>query len=75
MPLERKAWLFCSSDRGDQRAAVLYTLIQTVQFNDIDPPGWLVDVLARIAEHPVNGLDELLRRNWQVRPGVLSQAA
>jgi len=29
VPLGRKAWLFCGSDRGGQRAAVLYTLIQT----------------------------------------------
>jgi transposase len=29
IPLGRKAWLFCGSDRGGQRAAVLYILIQT----------------------------------------------
>lgn len=29
VPLGRKAWLFCGSDRGGQRAAVLYTLIQS----------------------------------------------
>ena len=36
----RKAWLFCSSDRGGQRAAILYALIQTAKLNDLDPrPG------------------------------------
>lgn len=75
VPLGRKAWLFCGSDRGGQRAAVLYTLIQTARLNEVDPQAWLADVLARIAEHPVNRLDELLPWNWQVRPGVLSQVA
>lgn len=28
VPLGRKAWLFCGSDRGGQRAAVLYTMIR-----------------------------------------------
>jgi transposase len=27
IPLGREAWLFCGSDRGGQRAAVIYTLI------------------------------------------------
>nr|WP_086494237.1 IS66 family transposase [Novosphingobium panipatense] len=75
VPLGRKAWLFCGSDRGGQRAAVLYSLIQTARLNDVDPQAWLADVLARIAEHPVNRIDELLPWNWQVRPGVLSQVA
>lgn len=67
VPLGRKAWLFCGSDRGGQRAAVLYTLIQTARLNDVDPQAWLADVLARIAEHPVNRIDELLPWNWQGR--------
>ena len=75
VPLGRKAWLFCGSDRGGQRAAVLYTLIQTARLNDVDPQTWLADALVRIAEHPVNRIDELLPWNWQVLPGVLSQVA
>jgi transposase len=75
IPLGRKAWLFCGSDRGGQRAAIIYTLIQTAKLNDIDPQAWLADVLARIADHPVSRLDELLPWNWRNRDGVLSQAA
>ena len=66
VPLGRKSWLFCGSDRGGQRAAVAYSLIQTCRLNDVDPQAWLVDVLARIAEHPVSRLDELLPWNWRV---------
>ena len=65
VPLGRKAWLFCGSDRGGQRAAVLYTLIQTCRLNDVDPQAWLADVLARIADHPVQRIDALLPWNWE----------
>lgn len=64
VPLGRKAWLFCGSDRGGQRAAILYTLIQTARLNNVDPQAWLTDVLARIADHPATRLDELLPWNW-----------
>lgn len=64
VPLGRKAWLFCGSDRGGDRAAVIYTLIQTARLNDVDPQAWLADVLARIADHPAHRLDELLPWNW-----------
>ncbi len=64
VPLGRKAWLFCGSDRGGQRAAILYTLIQTARLNNVDPQAWLADVLARLADHPVTRLDELLPWNW-----------
>jgi transposase len=74
VPLGRKAWLFCGSDRGGDRAAVIYTLIQTTKLNDVDPQAWLADVLARIADHPASRLDELLPWNWA--PSVpLAQAA
>ena len=63
-PLGRKAWLFCGSDRGGQRAAILYTLIQTTRLNDVDPQAWLADALARIADHPATRLDDLLPWNW-----------
>jgi len=75
VPLGRKAWLFCGSDRGGQRAAVIYTLIQTAKLNDVDPQAWLTDVLGRIADHPASLLAELLPWNWRKRGGVLSQAA
>jgi transposase len=73
--LGRKAWLFCGSDRGGQRAAVLYSLIVTAKLNDVDPQAWLADVLARIAAHPVQQLDELLPWNWRPAPVAKDIAA
>ena len=65
LALGRKSWLFAGSDRGGDRAAVMYTLIVTAKLNDIDPQTWLADVLARIAEHPAQRLDDLLPWNWK----------
>jgi transposase len=64
LALGRKSWLFAGSDRGAERAAVMYTLIQTCKLNDVDPQAWLADVLSRIAETPQSRLYELLPWNW-----------
>jgi len=72
IPLGRKAWLLCGSDRGGQRAAVIYKLIQTAKLNDFDPQAWLADVLARIADHPATRLDELLPWNGAQRSDAVA---
>ena len=64
LALGRKSWLFAGSDRGAERAAVMYTLIGTAKLNNVDPQAWLADVLARIADIPQNRLGELLPWNW-----------
>ena len=61
----RRNWTFCGSDTGGHRAAVMYTLIETAKLSGVDPRAWLADVLARIADHPMQRLDELLPWNWQ----------
>ena len=45
----------------------MYTLIATAKLNDINPQAWLADVLARIADHPVQRLFELLPWHWNGR--------
>jgi len=75
LALGRKAWLFAGSDRGGQRAALMYTLIVTAKMNDVDPQAWLADVLARIASHPFQRLDELLPWNWKKTQTAATLAA
>jgi transposase len=64
--LGRKAWLFAGSDRGGERAAIMFALIQTCRLNDVDPQAWLADVLARIADHKATNLAALLPWNWRL---------
>jgi transposase len=73
--LGRKAWLFCGSDRGGDRAAFMYTLIGTAKLNDLDPQAWLADVLARIANLPLSRLPELLPWEWARRRDATAIAA
>lgn len=61
--LGRKNYLFAGSDAGGERAANLYTLIGTAKLNELDPEAYLRDVLGRIAQHPINRIDELLPGN------------
>jgi len=63
--LGQKAWLFAGSDRGRNRVAAMHSLIVTAKLNDVDPRAWLADVLARIADHSVQRLHELLPWNWR----------
>jgi transposase len=73
--LGRKSWLFAGSDRGGQRAAVMYSLIVTAKMNDVDPQAWLAHVLANIAQHPASNLDDLLPWNWRPTDAAMRQAA
>jgi transposase len=63
--LGRKNYLFAGSDSGGERAAIIYTLLGTAKLNGLDPELYLRHVPERIAEHPVNRLQELLPCNLQ----------
>jgi transposase len=60
----RHNWTFAGSDRGGERAAAMYTLIETAKLNGVDPQAWLADVLARLPDHPARQLDDLLPWSW-----------
>ena len=58
--LGRKNYLFAGSDSGGQRAAAMYSLIGSAKLNGINPEAYLSEVLTRIADHPINRIEELL---------------
>ena len=61
----RKNWLFCGSDAGGERTAILYTLVATCKAHGIDSWAYLRDVLDRIPTHSNLRRAELLPRQWK----------
>ncbi|WP_375270841.1 transposase [Sphingomonas sp.] len=63
--LGRKNYLFAGSDKGGERAAAIYTLIQTARLNFVDPEARLRDVLTRIVDgHPATRVGAVMLEHW-----------
>src|SRR5580692_3039016 len=73
--LGRKNWLFAGSDDGGERAAAIYTLLGTAKLNDLNPESYLRYVLERIADHPINQIEDLLPWNLLAKMPELRIAA
>ena len=74
--LGRKNYLFAGADCGGERAAMLYSLIETAKLNGLDPQAYLRYVLTHLPEHPSHRVAELLP--WHVAEHLaepLAQAA
>jgi len=66
--LGRKNWLFAGSNKGGERAAGVLSLIETAKLNGLDPEAYLRAVLERIADHPINRINDLLP--WNMKLGL-----
>jgi transposase len=64
--LGRKNYLFAGSNRGAERAAMMYSFFATCKKNDVNPYQWLRKVLEIIPGHKVNRLTELLPQNLEL---------
>jgi len=71
--LGRKNFLFVGSDSGGERAAAMYSLIGSAKLNGLDPELYLRTVLARIADHPVSHIQDLLP--WNLAPTLQNYAS
>ena len=49
-----------SQNGSDIPTAIAYTLIETAKLNGVDPQAWLTNTLARIADHKITRIDDLL---------------
>jgi len=69
----RRNWLFAGSREGGERAAAIYTVIQTCKANGVDPQAYIADVIARGADDwPASRWDELMPWNWAREPTRLA---
>jgi hypothetical protein len=68
----RKNYLFAGSDAGGDRAAAIYSLIGSAKLNGLDPELYLRTVLAKIADHPISRIEELLP--WNLAPSLQTQS-
>jgi len=69
----RRNWLFAGSRAGGERAAAIYTVVQTCKANGVDPQTYIADVIAKIADDwPASRWDELMPWNWACEPARLA---
>ncbi|EIE5010494.1 transposase domain-containing protein [Salmonella enterica] len=64
--LGKKNWLFSGIDRGGDRGALMYSLIETCKINGINPEAYLRYVLSMLPEWPANRVKELLPWNVEL---------
>jgi transposase len=72
----RKNWLFAGSKAGGERAAAIYSVIETCKLNSVEPQAYIADVMEKIAgDWPASRWDELMPWNWKPEQRIPSQAA
>ncbi len=72
----RKNYLFAGSHEAAQRAAILYSLLNTCTLHGVNPQEWLVDVLKRIDTMAEEEMYTLLPQHWKAaQDAALPQAA
>lgn len=71
----RKNWLFCGSDEGAERAAILYTVLSTCKLAGAEPWAYLRDVLPELAlRGPQAEVEDLLPHRWVERQAAVAGA-
>jgi IS66 C-terminal element len=63
--LGRKNYLFCGSEGGGHRAALIYSLIESAKLNHLDPYAYFVDILTKLPTCRAKDLAALLPYRWQ----------
>ncbi|HBT37344.1 MAG TPA: IS66 family transposase [Hyphomonas sp.] len=72
----RKNWLFAGSKAGGERAAAIYSVIETCKLNGIEPQAYIADVIGKIAGGwPASRWDDLMPWNWTAAATPVSLAA
>jgi hypothetical protein len=73
--LGRRNWLFAGSHEGGERAAILYSMIESCKRHGVDPFEYLRDVIGSIAGVPPKRIGELMPVNWMAAKSERAKAA
>jgi transposase len=65
LKLGAKNWMFIGHPDAGPRLANLLTLVENCRLAGVDPKAYLIDVIARLPDHPMKRIDELLPTAWQ----------
>ena len=65
LAMTRKNFVFLGSDAGGDRAAAMFTILESCKMLGINPEAYLRDVLTRIADHPINRIADFLPWRWK----------
>ena len=60
-----KNWLQIGHPKAGPRLANLFTLVENCRLAGVDPEAYLVDIIARLPDHPMKRIAELLPHAWK----------
>ena len=60
-----KNWLQIGHPKAGPRLANLFTVVENCRLAGVDPEAYLVDIIARLPDHPMKRIAELLPRAWK----------
>ena len=72
----RKNWLFAGSKAGGERAAAIYSVIETCKLNNVEPQAYIADIIEKIASGwPASRWGELMPWTWRPADQLIAVAA
>ena len=61
----KKNWLAVGHPNAGPRLANLFALVENCRLEGIDPEAYLIEIIARLPDHPMKRIAELLPRAWK----------
>lgn len=65
LKLGAKNWLQIGHPKAGPRLANLFTVVENCRLAGVDPEAYLVDLIARLPDHPMKRIAELLPHTWK----------
>ena len=75
LKLGAKNWLAIGHPNAGPRLANLFALVENCRLEGIDPEAYLIEIIARLPDHPMKRIAELLPRQWKAARTTAPAAA